>query len=72
MDIMSSEGKAKKSHIDNKEGSVLYMPYTLRETMRMWADQYDWSVFRKVKDAVEIGITLGCLLDFWLLIIIKM
>lgn len=44
---------------------------TLREMFILWAEQYDWSVLRKVTDAIQVGITLGIILDLIVWFIIK-
>ena len=38
----------------------------------MWAAQFDWEPLRKVTDAVITGVALGCLVDFWILVYMKL
>lgn len=47
-------------------------PYTLRETLILWASQYDWEVLKKIKSATEIGIVLGITLDLVVWFYIKL
>lgn len=47
-------------------------PFTLTETIKLWASQYDWSVLIKVKQAIAIGICLGVTLDLIVWFAIKL
>lgn len=47
-------------------------PYTLRETINLWASQYDWTVLLKVKQAICVGICLGVTLDLIVWFAIKL
>ena len=47
-------------------------PFTLRETIILWASQYDWTVWAKVKQAICVGICLGVLQDLIIWFAIKL
>ena len=42
------------------------------EKIREWADQYDWTVERKIAEAIGTGLFLGLLIDFIVLVVIKL
>lgn len=55
--------KAKYSY-DNIEYSM--------NRVRKWADRYDWTVERKIAEAIGTGLFLGLLIDFIVLVVIKL
>jgi len=57
---------------DKRNGGGEVKPYTLTETIKLWASQYDWSVLIKVKQSVCIGICLGGILDLLIWFAIKL
>lgn len=47
------------------------MPYTLKQLLSIWANQFDWSVLHKVTDLVIYAITVAAFVDFLIIFAMK-
>lgn len=42
------------------------------QKMKNWASQYDWETERKIIEAIEVGLFLGMVLDFLVIVYIRL